>query len=198
MKTIALSAAALLFAGAASAQDAYINQLGDQLNAVNYSEYSTGNDAQQVIVQQGVGFSAGQLSRGPGNSATTYQIDSTSNTVNSLTDTTSGNTVGSGATANSFIWQKNDGFTNGNNTAVAVQLNQQGPGSQNSSFLSQIIQEGNDNTAVNWSQDQAGTMAGQNLLGTTTLTATVAPSPTPLPVPVVNAGYPFGGTITTP
>ncbi|SIS95168.1 hypothetical protein SAMN05421759_107118 [Roseivivax lentus] len=195
MKTLTISALAIAFAGSAYAQDAYVNQLGDNLTGMNYAEYSTGNDATQVIVQQGVGYSAGQLSRGAGNSATTYQIDSTNTFINSLPN--EGSTAG-GPAAESLIWQSGDGFQNGYNTAVAVQLNQQGPGSQNSTFLSQIIQEGNDNTAVNWTQNQGNTngMAGVSLLLPTTLSANVTPGTTPLPTPVVNVNFPYGSSIT--
>ncbi|UWR23338.1 hypothetical protein [Sulfitobacter sp. S190] len=193
MKTFLISAAVIVAASAASAQDAYVTQLGNNLTGVNYSEYNiasnSGTNTQQVIAQQGIGFAAANLSRGTGNSATTFQLDTTNTFVND------GNA--SGATAESLIWQKADGYTNGYNQAVAVQLVVQGPGAEKAAFRSQIIQEGNNNTAVNWQQTNGGPMAGLSLAGggLSAPALTLTPNATARPTPAANVNFPYGSNI---
>ncbi len=140
MKKVIFAIAATAFATGASAQDAFITQLGDNLNAVNYSEYNQGVVSTQVIAQQGTGFSAANLSRGRGNVASTYQID-TAFDNSSQTNTNAGTVRDSSTgTMESLIVQTPSSFLGGQNTAVTVQLNDGGPGSQNFAYRAQTIQ----------------------------------------------------------
>lgn len=191
MKTliVSISAALMALSTAAHAQDAYISQIGDDLSAVNYSEYNqSGNqnrDNMQVTAQMGVGFQAATLTRGSNNTAHTYQLD--------LTDNYANGTGTSGATMESLVWQKG-GFNTGNNTAVAVQLANQSPGTQGT-YVSQILQEGTNNTAINWAQN-----AGTNWFGNTSLASIVTPTlaltPSREALPSVSAvTVPFGTTV---
>ncbi len=190
MKTLIVSVSAALMAlsTAAHAQDAYISQIGDDLSAVNYSEYNqSGNqnrDNMQVTAQMGVGFQAATLTRGSNNTAHTYQLDLTNNYANG--------TGTSGATMESLIWQKG-GFGTGNNTAVAVQLANQSPGTQGT-YVSQILQEGTNNTAINWAQNAGGVMAGMSLASIVTPTLNLTPSKEALPS-ISATTVPFGTSV---
>lgn len=190
MKTLIVSVSAALMAlsTAAHAQDAYISQIGDDLSAVNYSEYNqSGNqnrDNMQVTAQMGVGFQAATLTRGSNNTAHTYQLDLTNNFANG--------TGTSGATMESLIWQKG-GFGTGNNTAVAVQLANQSPGTQGT-YVSQILQEGTNNTAINWAQNAGGAMAGMSLASIVTPTLNLTPSKEALPS-ISATTVPFGTSV---
>jgi hypothetical protein len=195
MKLFAVTAAALLIAGGAHAQDAYITQLGDNLTGLNYSEYSTGSNVRQVIAQQGVGFRAANLSRGSDNSAMTYQIDPGFD--NSTQEATHNSTrdTGSGAKMNSLIIQSARGYTFGNNKAVTVQLGG-GLGAQHVNFRAQTIQEGNNNTGVNWQQNSGGAMAGQTYGSISTPTFGMSVGTAPLPSPIAHASFPYGSHAT--
>jgi hypothetical protein len=190
MKTIIIAAAITAAAGMAQAQDAFITQMGDNLTGVNYSEYNqsgnTNRDNLQVIAQRGDGFSAANLARGSNNVANAYQLDLTSAYANG--------TGNSGATMESLIWQKG-GFGTGENTAVAVQLANQSPGTQGT-YTSQIIQNGTKNTGINWAQNAGGAMASATLGAITPPTVTFNTVATTPPTPAASTGYPFGSTMT--
>lgn len=192
MKLFAVTAAALLIAGGAHAQDAYITQLGDNLTGLNYSEYSNGSNVRQVIAQQGVGFRAANLSRGNDNTAMTYQVDTTfdNSTQGANRDT------GSGAQMNSLVIQSARGFPNGNNKAVTVQLANQGPGVEHVNFRAQTIQEGNNNTGVNWQQNNGGAMYQQTYGSISTPTFGMSVGTAPLPSPIAHASFPYGSHAT--
>ncbi|OWY04926.1 hypothetical protein B6V75_01945 [Thioclava sp. F1Mire-8] len=202
MKLFAVTAAALLIAGGAHAQDAYITQLGDNLTGLNYSEYSNGTNVRQVIAQQGIGFRAANLSRGANNTAMTYQVDTRFD--NSLEDTQANNNArtrsGLGAQMNSLVIQSGRGFMNGNNKAVTVQLANQAPGVQNANFRAQTIQEGNNNTGVNWQQNNGnnqGGMAGQTYGSISTPAFGFTNVGTaPLPSPIAHVSFPYGSHAT--
>ncbi|OWY18544.1 hypothetical protein B6V73_01735 [Thioclava sp. JM3] len=199
MKLFAVTAAALLIAGGAHAQDAYITQLGDNLTGLNYSEYSNGSNVRQVIAQQGVGFRAANLSRGSDNSAMTYQIDPGFD--NSTQEATHNSTrdTGSGAKMNSLIIQSARGYTFGNNKAVTVQLGG-GLRAQHVNFRAQTIQEGNNNTGVNWQQNTGNTngMAGKTYGSITTPTFGMSVGTRSLPSPVAHVSFPYGSSASIP
>lgn len=188
MKNLLISTAAVVaLAGAAHAQDAFITQVGDDNSAINYSEYNqsgnTNSDNMQVIVQEGNGFAAANFARGKNNSAFAYQQNPNGDP---------------NATMESLIWQSAQNFNEGGNTAVAVQLNTNSPGTQ-STFKSQIIQEGADNTAVNWAQNAGGAMAGISLANTSLPSISLNPAANPSPNPVLaSTGFPFGTTVSIP
>jgi hypothetical protein len=190
MKTYIIAATITAFASGAYAQDAYITQLGDNLTGVNYSEYNQGVVSTQVIAQQGTGFSAGNLSRGRGNMATTYQIDTDFD--NSSQAPTRDASTG---TMRSLIIQTPSSFLGGQNKAVTVQLNDGGPGSQNFAYKAQTIQQGNGNTGVNWAQQRGGAMAGQTYGAIATPTVALTATPTALPTPIASATFPYGSTL---
>jgi hypothetical protein len=148
---IFVAAAATAMASGAFAQssnDAYITQLGDNLNAVNVASYFGKQSSTQVISQQGSGFSAANLASGTDNSAYAYQIDSTfDNSTNGASRDSSNGSM------SSLIVQSGSAFNTGNNTAINAQLNPGGPGSEKPfDFTSQTIQLGDNNTAINWTQ----------------------------------------------
>jgi opacity protein-like surface antigen len=191
--SIIIAAAITAFASAAQAQDAFISQLGNDHVAVNYSEYhlqSASNPAnQQVIVQldndgRAGGFDAANLSSGTSNSAFTYQAFEDRN-----------NESGPGADLNSLVYQNSGGFNQGYNTAVAVQL-AGGSGAEKSTHTSQILQEGNGNTAVNWTQNRGGLLGSMTLISLTAPTLSITPSALGLPTPGVSTGFSFGSSIT--
>lgn len=192
MKILMTSAAIIALSGAAYAQDAYITQMGDNHSGVNYSEYhiqsSSNPNTTQVIAQSGEGFQAANLSRGTSNAAYTYQMDLTNDWLN--------NGVPSGTQMESLIFQKGDGFTNGNNAAVTVQLANQGPGVQNTNFMAQTIQEGNNNTAVNWAQSGGGALASVSLGSMSAPSLSLTPAANALPTPIANVNFPYGSNIT--
>ncbi|WP_299285910.1 hypothetical protein [uncultured Tateyamaria sp.] len=187
MKTLIISAAMVVASGAAYAQDAYITQLGNDHVAINYSEYSVGNDNLQVVNQQGEGFAAATLTRGSGNSAHTYQLDATNGYVNEGKP--------SGATMDSLIWQSADGFTNGRNVAVAVQIAAQSPG-PNGTYVSQIIQEGNNNVALNWAQNSGGAMFRQSIGSISAPKVSLSAVPTLATGPSLSPSIPFSSSVS--
>lgn len=191
MKTLLISAAIIAVSGAAHAQDAYITQLGDNLSGINYSEYNQGVVSTQVIAQQGTGFAAANLSRGRGNSAMTYQLDTDFDNASSAPtrDSSTGN-------MESLIIQSSRGFLGGQNQAVTVQLNDGGPGSQNFDYMAQTIQEGNGNVGINWAQQRGGAMAGQNYGSITTPQFSLTANTTSLPSPIAALSFPYNSTAT--
>jgi hypothetical protein len=191
MKKVIFAIAATAFATGASAQDAFITQLGDNLNAVNYSEYNQGVVSTQVIAQQGTGFSAANLSRGRGNVASTYQIDTAFDNSTQGVDRDS-----STGTMESLIVQTPSSFLGGQNTAVTVQLNDGGSGSQNFAYRAQTIQQGNGNVGVNWAQQRAGGLAGFTYGGIVTPTVDLAVGTTNPTTPDVSTGFTYGSSIT--
>ncbi|MGR3484234.1 MAG: hypothetical protein ACU0BF_02735 [Paracoccaceae bacterium] len=159
-----------LSTSAAVAQEAFITQLGDDNQAANVSNGTTGrvNAGQQVIVQQGDELSAANLNRGFGNAAWAWQ------------DNSNANIAGSGSiTANSLILQSGPGAVGGtNNTAVNVQLaGTVSPGKKDLTMTAQTVQSGNGNVAINWTQRTNGIGApvgtvAQSVAGAPTISST--------------------------
>jgi hypothetical protein len=167
-KKLATTAALIIAGTAAHAQDAFITQLGSNGQAINYSEYTQGpstSDNLQVIAQEGDNLTAGNFTRGSNSTAMAYQLNS-------------GNAPGS--TMGSLIFQNG-----GANTAIAVQDNSPTFGNNNRTYVSQIIQEGITNTAINWNQTAGGAMAGLSIGTIAAPSITIAPGANPLPVPTV-------------
>jgi hypothetical protein len=192
MKTsIIIAAAITAFASAAHAQDAFITQLGDNLTGVNYSEYNQGVVSTQVIAQQGTGFAAANLSRGRGNTAMTYQIDTAFDN-----STQAPNRDASTGTMESLIIQTPSSSLGGQNMAVTVQLNDGGPGSQNFAYRAQTIQEGNGNTGVNWAQQRGGAMYNQSYGSISTPTVALNAGTTALPTPIAALSFPYLSTMS--
>jgi hypothetical protein len=195
MKTIMLSAAFIALGTTAFAQDAFISQVGDDHAAVNYSQLNnsgnTNRDNLQVIAQQSEtdgtfgtsGFRAANLASGANNTAYTYQLD--------LSDFTTNRSNGStGATMDSLTWQEGNG-----NNAVAVQLINQAP-ARKSTHVSQILQAGDNNVGINWSQNNGGGLPG--LAGTFTASAptlTLTPRTYSAPTPIANTVVPRRTTV---
>lgn len=179
MSKFFITTAAILIAGtAAHAQDAFITQLGSNNQGINYSEYTQGpstSDNLQVIAQEGDNLSAGNFTRGSNSTAMAYQLNS-------------GNA--SGSSMESLIFQNG-----GSNTAIAVQDNSPTFGNNNRTYVSQIIQEGATNTAINWNQTASGQMANLSIGTISAPSINIAPAATPLPGP--NATYTATITVTS-
>lgn len=171
MSKYLLSAAVIALAGAAHAQEAFITQIGDGNDAVNIAQRGFGQGNTQVIAQEGDDLSAANLTRGRDNQAFTYQ------------SFTSGYTGFGGATASgtSLIWQTGtDSFNGGeNNIAVTVQLHDTNNAPD---YVSQTIQAGDDNVALNWTEDGGSDVplfTGSLDAPKLSLTAKTAKAPTP-------------------
>lgn len=179
MSKFFITTAAILIAGtAAHAQDAFITQLGSNNQGINYSEYTQGpstSDNLQVIAQEGDNLRAGNFTRGSNSTAMAYQLNS-------------GNA--SGSSMESLIFQNG-----GSNTAIAVQDNSPTFGNNNRTYVSQIIQEGATNTAINWNQTASGQMANLSIGTISAPSINIAPAATPLPGP--NATYTATITVTS-
>jgi hypothetical protein len=149
MKLATVFAAATILAGsAASAQLAFITQIGDDNTGVNISEQTRGNGGDldrvvqevQVIAQVGNNLDAANVSRGRDNLAYNYQFAGSD-----------------GGFATSLIYQDGPDRRGGDgNTAVTVQNN---PGG-GAILGSQTVQFGNNNTAINWTDSRGNALAG--------------------------------------
>lgn len=188
MKTLYLSAAIIALAGAASAQDAFITQLGDDNQAANLSFNTfTPDPNTQVIYQNGDDQIAVQIADGNGNQAWSYQLAETA-PFGPIFGVGGGN-----VDHESLVIQEGD-----DNTAINVALDNNAifglfPGR---GANQQILQQGDDNVAINWSQDSANPFG--SLIDGTQPAPTAALTITPLGVPAFGATVngPFGGAFT--
>lgn len=177
MKTLYISAAIVALAGAATAQEAFIQQVGDDNQAANLSFNSDTDDANnQVIYQEGDSQLAVNYSDGEGNQAWAYQ----------LAVDAPGIFGGFGGGANvehtSLVVQEGD-----DNTAINVALDQNtGFFDPGTGATQQTLQSGDNNTALNWSQDSN---ANNNIIGTVGIPP-ASINITPLTAPS------FGGTVS--
>lgn len=199
MNKLMISAAVIALAGtAAHAQEAFITQLGDGHQGLNYSDFASGTT--QVISQQaprrparsnrpsevalgyrpGGSFEAANLSSGRGNAAGNqayaYQWDTRA-------DNTFNGDLGA-VEMSSLNYQLGI-----NNTAISAQLETRGAGGT-PTYMSQIIQEGDNNVGINWATD-----AGSQLGSLATFDApsiTIRERATNAPLPNVREVFPYG------
>ncbi len=181
-KKLTATAVLLIVGSAASAQDAFVTQLGNNNAAANYSEYTQGpssNDNLQVIAQEGDNLRSANFTRGSGSTAMSYQLNS-------------GNAPGT--SMQSLIFQNG-----GTNSAIAVQDNSPTFGNNNRTYASQIIQEGTGNVGVNWNQTIAGQMAGLSIGDVGTPGISIAPQAGTVPMPALSeTTFPTGTTVSIP
>lgn len=179
----AIAAAAIVAGSAASAQLAFITQVGDDNTGVNISEQTRGNggslarlvDEVQVIAQVGNNLDAANISRGQDNLAYNYQFAGSNDGF-----------------ATSLIYQNgpdDDGEDGGNgNTAITVQNN---PGG-GAIMGSQTVQFGNGNTAINWTDNRGTALAGASAPSVEAPTLGVLGATFNPPVGVGALVFPFG------
>ncbi len=140
MKTMFISAALIALAGAASAQEAFVAQIGNRNEGANLSFNSnTYNPNTQVIYQNGNRQAALNLANGEGNEAWAYQFANTNERGRRSVQHTS------------LVIQEGD-----ENTAVNVALDRQrfGPRFPGQGAVQQTLQKGDNNVAINWSEDR--------------------------------------------
>ena len=180
-KIIFVLASSLMMAGSAYAQEAFVAQIGNNNNAGNIQVNQPTNASNAYIVQNSqnggvLGGAAGQtalnLQSGGGNYAFTWQedLEHTSGAgvfTRGISNITSAN-------HSSLNWQTGSG-----NTAIAVQM------MARTDMSSTILQDGDNNTAVNW---QSSLVNGGTVVPTITpalTTPTLGINPGPVVSPVV-------------
>ncbi|KAA9005075.1 hypothetical protein [Histidinibacterium aquaticum] len=160
MKTLMISAAVIALAGAAHAQEAFVTQLGSGNEGANLSfNNNTLNPNLQVVAQDGNNMSAVNLSNGSGNTAWAHQENVAASGVYFLGFELAAPDLG--AEHESLIWQNGNG-NNAVNVALDENIVNNGycgifsgctDGEAGQGAKQQTIQNGNNNVAVNWSQD---------------------------------------------
>ncbi|EAR51127.1 hypothetical protein OG2516_18195 [Oceanicola granulosus HTCC2516] len=139
-----MTAAVFAFAGAANAQDAYITQMGDSNDAANVSQNPTSTPNLQIIQQQANDADAVNLAEGGGNFAYAYQLSPASSSG-----------------MNALIWQDADGNGVNANMAANIAVHTNG----NLGANQQIVQYGDENRAINWSDDTNGDLPKATVVG---------------------------------